>query len=79
MTNAGFKIVEQCVKARENDTVDGVALGWKETSFGDQWVTWAFTDHPAEERSYYWGHYFTDETTAKIDYHKRALKMYGEV
>ena len=77
MKNAGFTIIATETKPY-GEGLEGIALGHKVTIYGEEWVTWAFTHHPAEERSYFWGHYFTNEETAKIDYHQRILKMYGE-
>lgn len=70
MFNAGFTIIAEAttnVYAKQ-----GIVLGHKRTSLGDEWVTWAFTDgYGCEERSYYWGHYFRTEDHAYKDYYAR--------
>ena len=37
-------------------------------------VTWERT----AKDNYFWGHYFTNETNARIDYHKRLARLYEE-
>lgn len=77
MKNAGFEIASM-EYAPYGEGVEGVALGVKEGSFGLEYVTWQFARHPSEDYSFFWGHYFTDERAARIDYHKRAIRLYGE-
>lgn len=69
MKNAGFEIIADAITDVRGK--EGVCLGYKKTSFGDEWVTWGFTN--GLERSYYWGHYFRSEEDAFKDYYKRAI------
>lgn len=77
MENAGFTIIAETHRPIDG-TVEGIALGYKATQFGEEFVTWAFTERPREERSYFWGHYFRTEANAYIDYHERALRLWKE-
>ena len=74
MTNAGYLILMDELYEGNN----GVALGRKETKYGTEWVTWGFTESLStnEPRSYYWGHYFSNEKVALKDYHERLLREY---
>lgn len=76
--NAGYTITDYVSKPFEGDTIEGVVIGRKMTIYGEQFVTWHFTQHPAEEPSYFWGHYFGDIKNAKRDYHERAVKLFAE-
>ena len=72
MTNAGYLIIMD-----ENyESNNGVALGRRDGKYGTEWVTWGFTDCGDEPRSYYWGHYFSNEKVALKDYHERLLREY---
>lgn len=72
-TNAGFDIIFEH-STTKSDSTEGIALGRRETKFGTEYVTWQFIDWPAE-RSYFWGHYFMDKDTARMDFNDRVLKL----
>lgn len=73
MKNAGFDII--ATATTNVDAKEGVCLGHKLTQFGDEWVTWAFTERE-DGPSFYWGHYFREEQGAKKDYHERVRRGY---
>ena len=73
MENAGFEIIGAVTT--NIDAKEGVCLGYKYTSFGAEWVTWAFTDRE-NGRSYYWGHYFRDSVSANRDFSDRVRRGY---
>lgn len=73
MENAGFTIIG--FEYTNYGAKEGVCIGHKVTSFGDEWVTWAFTGRE-DGRSYYWGHYFRTEANAYTDYHQRVKRGY---
>ena len=79
-TNAGFTIMAEAYGAVPNDGdeytgLEGVAIGRKVTDFGEEWVTWEWVEREGEERSYYWGHYFSNRETAYKDYLKRMCTI----
>lgn len=78
--NAGFTIVQEEFYETETGCRHGIALGCKSTRFGDEWVTWGFTESDGTgERGYYWGHYFCGWVAATKDYHDRLSKEYGRL
>lgn len=76
MKNAGFEIIAM-EHVPYGEGIEGVALGVKEGAFGTEYATWQFTRRPSEDHSFFWGHYFIEEKAARIDYHKRAIRLYG--
>lgn len=61
------KILSSCKYSSEYEIV---LCEW-ETGRSPQFVTW---EHKIDSEDYFfWGHYFTNELQAKIDYHQRCL------
>ena len=82
--NAGFHIVMEEAYTCEEDRKYGIALGAKTTIYGEEWVTWAFTEYADGDCDYYWGHYFNDPLGENIvaatkNYHERLAKAYDRL
>lgn len=69
MKNAGFEII----KSEFYNENYAIVIGKKTTQFGTEYVTW---DSKPNENSFFWGHYFTDEKRAMVDYHLRLITYY---
>jgi len=79
--NAGYIIIEtECYNTQgggvQECIVMGVARGKAPGSA--LYVTWEALRHPEGHWDYFWGHYFTDERTAREDYHRRLFNHYVE-
>lgn len=55
-----------------------VVLGYRETRFGKEWVTWECNDNNGKY-NYYWGHYYDKEKSAYEDFTERILKVSKEM
>ena len=79
-TNEGYTIIKREEYLTNEKRSDSVVLGYMDTRFGRQYVTWEKTTHAGTcKPDFYWGHYFTGktaETDALTDYHKRLMNHY---
>ena len=67
--NEGYEIIKKEIyHTSNNDTCFEIVLGYN----GTMYVTWECKDL----KDYFWGHYFTNELHALIDYHQRLIKNY---
>lgn len=67
--NEGYDIIKKEVyHTTENDVCFEIVLGYNGTNY----VTWECQN----KNNYFWGHYFTNELHAIIDYHTRLVKNY---
>lgn len=68
-------MIVQCgyviIKEERIDNEFAVVLGYK-MGAASPWVTWIYNNI---HESYSFGHYFCDETNARIDYHERVAHM----
>lgn len=67
-TNAGYLIF----KEENYSKTFGICIGANQNGF----VTWQFSEFENQERSYFWGHYFTSRDAAMCDYHQRLALEY---
>lgn len=67
--NAGYTIIEA---APIEDDFE-VVLGKMDHEYGCTYVTWMCKGG----NNYFWGHYFPDVKSARIDLHKRVLAELG--
>lgn len=68
--NGTYKIIEFETYKRKESTDYHVVLA-KSTITGN-WVTWECIDTDY----FFWGHYFTNELSARIDFHVRLTENY---
>jgi len=73
--NAGYKIFDYEVHNVHQDGVEECIVIGKMPG-KERYVTWCAEHHPNGNWDYFWGHYFEDDTAARIDYHKRLLSYY---
>lgn len=67
--NEGFEIIKKEVYyTSERDNCYEIVLGYNGTTY----VTWECRNL----KDYFWGHYFTNELHALIDFHQRLMKNY---
>ena len=52
-----------------------VVMGYRETRFGKEWVTWECNDDKGKY-NYYWGHYYRDEKSAYEDLTERISTVH---
>ena len=64
------------VKVGEEDgrTIE-VVMGYRETRFGKEWVTWECTNSNGKY-NYYWGHYYRYEKDAYEDLAERISRVH---
>ena len=74
MSNAGFQIIDDTLRTSRHG-IEGIALGYRETQFGLEWVTWMYNIGSKGERNYFWGHYFDSEEKAWDDYFDRVKRQ----
>lgn len=75
--NAGYTIIAEHERT-VGGHIEGVALAYMDKTYiGREFVTWEFTEFPGSERSYFWGHYMTNDCAAWKDYFKRIDKVEG--
>jgi len=77
--NEGYAIVAAEFYEHEDGEEHAVVLGHMWTRLGAQYVTWERTRPLAnpDACSYFWGHYFDNDTAARRDYHERLMVHYA--
>ena len=70
-----WEIIGAVKVGEEDGRTFEVVLGYRETRFGKEWVTWECNnDH--DKYNYYWGHYFSNEKNAYEDFTMRVLSVH---
>ena len=70
-----WEIIGAVKVGEEDGRTFEVVLGYRETRFGKEWVTWECNDDKGKY-NYYWGHYYRDEKSAYEDLTERISTVH---
>lgn len=73
--NEEWEIIGAVKVGEESGRNFEVVLGYRETRFGKEWVTWECNDDKGKY-NYYWGHYYDNQEHALEDFGKRIIDAY---
>ena len=73
--NEEWEIIGAVKVGEESGRNFEVVLGYRETRFGKEWVTWECNDDRGKY-NYYWGHYHRNEKSAYEDYSERIMDVF---
>lgn len=70
-----WEIIGAVKVGEEDGRTFEVVLGYRETRFGKEWVTWECNNNN-DKYNYYWGHYYRDEKDAYEDLTERISRVH---
>lgn len=70
-----WEIIGAVKVGEEDGRTFEVVMGYRETRFGKEWVTWE-CNNDNDKYNYYWGHYYRDEKSAYEDFTERISNVH---